>query len=217
MFFLGMTIMVSSILKSINIGSFTQEVREYINLYLPDFLGGWSQEIAIIVCGLELMTGLIAISGLHRRIISIIFIVMFSLFVYVTGVNLLFPSEYFGSIESCGCFGELIHFSPLASFVKSALLWLLAIVVLQMNMDRMFVNGVLEESRTMIQNVKTYKLALLVFLPSWFSVSCQESIDHVWYIVIYVALCVFVMLSTAMMYMGQSRGKFVELIRKISK
>lgn len=33
-------------------------------------------------------------------------------------------------IESCGCFGELIHFSPLASFIKSVVLWLLSLVLL---------------------------------------------------------------------------------------
>lgn len=202
MFVLGLTIVLSSILKSVNISSFTQEVREYINLYLPDFLDGSSCEIAIVVCVVELMMGLIAMSGLYRRIISIVFFAMLSFFVYITGVNVFFPSEYVGSIESCGCFGELIHFSPFASFVKSVLLWLLAIVMLLMNMDSMFVNGVKEESKTIIHSVKTYILLLLVILPSGFSVCCQESMEHVWYIVLYVALCAFVMLLAAVMYMG---------------
>lgn len=35
-----------------------------------------------------------------------------------------------GSIESCGCFGELIHFTPLTSFIKSVVLLMMAILYL---------------------------------------------------------------------------------------
>lgn len=50
------------------------------------------------------------------------------IFVWLTGVNLFFPT-IFGSVESCGCFGELVHFTPVGSFVKSMVLWMLALVL----------------------------------------------------------------------------------------
>ena len=33
-----------------------------------------------------------------------------------------------GSIESCGCFGELVHFSPLGAFIKSLVLFVVSLV-----------------------------------------------------------------------------------------
>ena len=52
---------------------------------------------------------------------------MLLFFVYLTGVNLFFPT-IIGSIETCGCFGELVHFTPVSSFVKSVVLLVMAAV-----------------------------------------------------------------------------------------
>ena len=54
------------------------------------------------------------------------FVAILSFFVFLTGVNLFFPTVI-GSIEACGCFGELIHFTPLSSFIKSVILLVIAI------------------------------------------------------------------------------------------
>ena len=56
-----------------------------------------------------------------------VFFVLLTFFTWLTAVNYFAPS-LFGSIESCGCFGDLIHFSPLASFIKSAVMWFAALV-----------------------------------------------------------------------------------------
>ena len=65
------------------------------------------------------------------RWMSILSLVMLTFFVWLTGVNLFFPTM-FGSVESCGCFGELIHFTPVGSFVKSVVLWVFALVLFVM-------------------------------------------------------------------------------------
>ena len=53
------------------------------------------------------------------------FLAMLIFFVYLTGTNLFLPTMM-GSIETCGCFGELVHFTPVSSFVKSAVLAVMA-------------------------------------------------------------------------------------------
>lgn len=135
-YIIGIVFATSGILKSVNIDSFTQEVQQYIDLYMLDYIYGWSRGIAIAVCALELLIGILTLTGLFRMLISMTFLVMISFFLYLTGLNAFFPSEYFGSVESCGCFGELIHFSPMASFIKSVILWVLAVILLLMNMFR---------------------------------------------------------------------------------
>ena len=75
---------------------------------------------------MKISLAILALFGKFARLASVLFCISLMFFTYLTGVNLFFPgllgSIEIGSIENCGCFGELIHFSPLASFVKSLLL-----------------------------------------------------------------------------------------------
>ena len=50
---------------------------------------------------------------------STLAVAIFSLLLYLTGLNAFFPSEFYGSIEPCGPFDELIHFAPIDSYYKS--------------------------------------------------------------------------------------------------
>lgn len=125
---LGIVFIASSLLKVVSIRTFAMETGEYIDLYMPQWLHGWNMPCAIGVCVAELLVGLLAFCRKYVRWMSILSLVMLTFFVWLTGVNLFFPTV-FGSVESCGCFGELVHFTPVGSFVKSVVLWLLALVL----------------------------------------------------------------------------------------
>ena len=129
--------LLSSVMKAVNINSFVMETRLYMDAYFWDLksvMSGFGtirieMTGAIGVCVIEMLVSLLAIRREYRRVASVGFFLMLTFFVYLTGVNMFFPT-IMGSIESCGCFGELIHFSPLASFVKSVVLWILSLVLL---------------------------------------------------------------------------------------
>ena len=130
--------LLSSVLKALNINSFALETRLYLDAYfwnlksvVSGLWGAFRIDMvgAVGVCVIEMLLALLAIRCEYRRVASVGFCLMLTFFVYLTGVN-LFSSTIMGSIESCGCFGELIHFSPLASFIKSVVLWLLSLVLL---------------------------------------------------------------------------------------
>ena len=104
-----------------SIRAFEQEVQLYGDAYIADWVHDYSLWIAIMVCIYEISLAILALFGKFARLASVLFCISLMFFTYLTGVNLFFPG-LLGSIESCGCFGELIHFSPLASFVKSLLL-----------------------------------------------------------------------------------------------
>ena len=123
---LGVCFILSGVMKAVNVYSFAQEIRLYMEVYMDSFCVQWIVEIAVLVCAIETITGLLALRKKYEPIVAVIFLGMMSFFVWLTGMNLFCPS-LMGSIESCGCFGELIHFSPLASFVKSVVLWMMAI------------------------------------------------------------------------------------------
>ena len=125
---LGIVFIGSSILKIISIQSFSLEVGQYIDLYMPQWLHGRNMLCSIGVCASELFVGLLVFCKGFEKTMIFLSIVMLSFFVWLTGVNLFFPTV-FGSVESCGCFGELVHFTPIGSFIKSLVLWTLALVI----------------------------------------------------------------------------------------
>lgn len=183
--------LLSSVMKAVNINSFVMETRLYMDAYFWDLksvISGFEtirMEMvgAIGVCVIEMLVALLAIQHEYRRVASVGFCVMLTFFVYLTGLNLFFPT-IMGSIESCGCFGELIHFSPLASFIKSVVLWVLSIVLVVYSWhERWNVSMLLKDWYLYICIATSLVLPLYSL---WFF----EALSHTLYIVGFVVLVV---------------------------
>lgn len=125
-YILAACFLLSGLLKIFSLRAFVQEVQLYGDAYIGEWVRSFSFEIALLVCVAEIIAGLIAILRILPILSAFAFVAMLSFFVYLTGANLFFPT-IMGSIESCGCFGEMIHFTPLTSFVKSIVLLATAI------------------------------------------------------------------------------------------
>ena len=183
---LGIIFLLSGIAKAFNIGSFAYEVRMYADAYLWDGLAYWATPIAVLVCAVEIYFGLMAMRQDYSRVCSVVFFVLLTFFTWLTAVNYFAPS-LFGSSESCGCFGELIHFSPLASFIKSAVMWRVAFC-------NIFVFLPVEafESNPMDSGVKRFIVivGLTAILPPLFSLFTMEIMGHTIYTILYFAICI---------------------------
>ena len=188
---LGVCFILSGVMKAVNVYSFAQEIRLYIEAYMDSYFVQWTVEIAVAICAIETITGLLALRKKYAPIVSIVFLGMMSFFVWLTGINLFYPS-LMGSIESCGCFGELIHFSPLASFVKSVVLWGMAV----MNYELRFTNYLLsffnsrKPWRNILRDGTLYVTLVTGALPPVFSYLFFENMEHGYYLVGYISLCV---------------------------
>ena len=188
---LGVCFILSGVMKAVNVYSFAQEIRLYIEAYMDSYFVQWTVEIAVAICAIETITGLLALRKEYAPIVSIVFLGMMSFFVWLTGINLFYPS-LMGSIESCGCFGELIHFSPLASFVKSVVLWGMAV----MNYELRFTNYLLsffnsrKPWRYILRDGTLYVTLVTGALPPVYSYLFFENMEHGYYLVGYISLCV---------------------------
>ena len=188
---LGVCFILSGVMKAVNVYSFAQEIRLYIEVYMDSFCVQWTVEIAVLICTIEIVTGLLALKKKYEPIVSVVFLGMMSFFVWLTGINLFYPS-LMGSIESCGCFGELIHFSPLASFVKSVVLWGMAV----MNYELRFTNYLLsffnsrKPWRNILRDGTLYVTLVIGALPPLYSYLFFENMEHGYYLVGYISLCV---------------------------
>ena len=199
--------LLSSVLKAVNINSFVLETRLYLDAYFWDLKsvvselwGAFRIDMigAIGVCVIEMLVALLAIKCEYRRVASVCFFFILTFFVYLTGVNLFSPT-IMGSIESCGCFGELIHFSPLASFIKSVVLWMLSLVLLFCTFKSKIPWNVGKLFRDWYLYICLATSLVLPLYSLWFF----EVLSHTIYIIGYVALC---LVLTAFIYVGNEDG-----------
>jgi len=184
---LGVCFVLSGTMKAVNVYSFAQEIRLYIEAYMNTILLPWTVEIAVVICAMETTIGLLALNKKFLMLVSIAFFLMMSFFVWLTGINYFYPS-LMGRIESCGCFGELIHFSPIASFIKSAVLWMMATVLL----GHYLKTGRKMSLNTFLKDNETYYLSIAGILPALYSYICFENIEHSLYLAGYIVLLIIV-------------------------
>ena len=184
---LGVCFILSGVMKAVNVYSFAQEIKLYIEAYMDSYFVQWTVEIAVVICAIETITGLLALRKKYAPIVSIVFLGMMSFFVWLTSINLFYPS-LMGSIESCGCFGELIHFSPLASFVKSVVLWGMAIGLILITNDKLQITRI--SLKEILTDGKIYATLVIGALPPLYSYLFFENMEHGWYLAGYISLCV---------------------------
>lgn len=192
---LGVCFILSGIMKAVNVYSFAQEIRLYIEAYMESCFVQWTVEISVVICAIETITGLLALKREYVAAVSVMFLIIMSFFVWLTGINLFCPS-LIGSIESCGCFGELVHLSPLASFVKSVVLWGMSAGLFGLCLR----TDLGKNLKNVLMDGKTYATLVAGALPPVYSYLCFENMDHIWYLAGYIVLCVIVVSSLGFCY-----------------
>ncbi|MDY3063759.1 MAG: hypothetical protein SOW56_07005 [Bacteroidaceae bacterium] len=184
---LAVVFIFSALSKSVNMDSFASEVLLYIEEYLPSVFLSFYKECAFIVCSVEMFVALLLLNRCFVLVALYISLILLLGFVFITGINLFFPSM-FGSIESCGCFGEVIHFTPKASFVKSVLMWLYAGVLVVIQTKKKCSTTLFK----MIRDRYLYLCLFLCVLPSLYSLIFLEKIDNGFYLGGYILLCLLI-------------------------
>ena len=190
---LDIVFIASGILKSINIHSFAMETGEFIDMYMPSWLHGLQYPCAMMVCQIELMLGLLGLKAKYKQMALCGMLTLLTFFVWLTMINAFFPT-ILGSIESCGCFGEVIHFTPIASFLKSAVLWIL-------------VGGILfrewKQRGLSLGIIGNNSLGILKDGYLWISVSAGwclllfsyfyvNKLNHDLYLILYIGICLII-------------------------
>lgn len=125
---LGTVFILSALLKVASFASFVQETGVYMEAYFWSASRTETASLAVGVCAAELILGVLTFVKRCAFLACTGLLALLTFFVWLTAQNLFFPT-LMGSVESCGCFGELIHFSPTSSFVKSVVLWVVALLI----------------------------------------------------------------------------------------
>lgn len=200
--FFSCVLFTSYMSKSVNLYSFSQEIRLYIDAYFLEEFQVYSNHIAIIVSSIEFILFILLLCNKYLRIAKTSLFATMSFFIYLTGLNLFYPT-IMGSIESCGCFGELIHFSPLASFIKSVVLWILSLALLFCT----FKSNMPWNVGKLFKDKYLYISIATSFMFPLYSLWFLEMLSHTVYIIGYVALCLVLIVCICVGNKNDKRGQ----------
>lgn len=131
-FIVGIVFILSGIFKSVNVYSFANTILQYTGFLMWDFLYGYQLGLAVLICCGEILIGLLSLHPHMSIFTGFVYFPVLLFFSIITGLNYFEP---YAQIESCGCFGEVIHMSPLASFIKSIVLLGMASFMLYFSID----------------------------------------------------------------------------------
>ena len=124
---LGMVFIFSSVTKLVGIRSFGQTVEAFCNFLGLEILAGYGLPLAVLICAGELCLGLLSLWPRTRRMAVWLFPLVMVFFTWITWQNM---TSLYAQVQSCGCFGEVIHLTPAQTFWKNAVLLMLSIGLL---------------------------------------------------------------------------------------
>lgn len=121
----AITFVLSGISKGANLKATSQLISQYCGLLGLDCGIVVSPYIlAAVICSFEIFIGMAELNRTAFLLTLPVYIFTISLFTILTYINLVAP---LGGIESCGCFGELIHLNAKETFLKNILLLIAAV------------------------------------------------------------------------------------------
>lgn len=120
----GLLFVFSGFIKANDPTGFGYKLEEYFHVFGTHFLNEYAVAIAVIICGLEIVLGVLLLLGLWGRTVAWGLLLLILFFTFLT-----FYSAFFEVVTSCGCFGDAIPLTPWQSFGNDLVLLLLILVI----------------------------------------------------------------------------------------
>jgi len=120
----GFLFIFSGLIKANDPMGFGYKLQEYFHVFHTSFLNDYSTYIAIAVCALEIIFGVLLLLGIGGRKIAWGLLLLILFFTFLT-----FYSAFFEVVTSCGCFGDAIPLTPWQSFIKDLVLLAFILVI----------------------------------------------------------------------------------------
>ena len=185
---LGFVFILSAMLKAVNVFAFGNIIELFCGLLGMDVFYGYGKVLAVLICAGELFLGLLSLHPGFQRVVCWIFPVVLGYFTYITFIN---HTRMYAQIESCGCFGEIVHLSAAATFYKNVVLFLLSIGLCVLSVrDRSEMMRL--NLSCIIKNVYVWLCLLMSFVLPLFSLACMNRLGQSVYLILYLSLCLVI-------------------------
>lgn len=184
---MGALFLSSSLMKAVNVYSFAQTINSFCGLLGLDGFYGYGVLLAILICTIECLLPLLSMSNnRYKGIVVWCYPVILGYFTYITFINY---TDLYGGIESCGCFGEIIHLSPAASFYKNIVLLVLSLLLLVSHLMDQY-----KASKPLLPSISIdgylFVGLLASSVPPLFSFLCLNKMSHAIYLSLFIIFCI---------------------------
>lgn len=131
---LALVFIFSGFVKSVDPWGTAIKVNEYLLSFGWDWAAGYHFGFAILLCGAELMLGVMMLVGVYKRLVSLLTMIAMVVFTAIT-----LYIAYWGAVEDCGCFGDAVKLTNHQTFYKNLVLLPMAVWVwLRGGRERLF-------------------------------------------------------------------------------
>ena len=182
---LGLVFIASGLMKGVNLHSFAQTIRMFGGLFGINVASGIP--VAFVICFFETLIGFLALDRQLFMKLHWLYALIMGVFTWLTYINLVDP---YGGIESCGCFGEIIHLNPSETFWKNIVL---LAVALFLTVRIMIVKGVGSISNDAGRVISLSYIGFSIvasLIPLLFSLLFMDRISPEWYMLLYLILSI---------------------------
>ena len=152
---LALVLVLSGFVKAVDPKGTMYKLQEYADAFSIDaFSSEWLLFFAIILAAAEFLIGVFLLMGAYRRLMAtiafLVFIIFtpFTLYVAISDI-----------VPDCGCFGDAIGMSNVASFLKN--LFLLSLSVIVFLGRRRFVVNITAKNRWMVSLFAVFYIAFV--------------------------------------------------------
>ena len=123
-YFVGILFTISGLIKVNDIRGFGYKLEEYFEVFqrhsgllFHEVFGPWSVSLAGLIAVFETALAIFLILGYLRRFTAWALLLMIVFFTFLTGYSAITKA-----VSDCGCFGDVIKFTPWQSFGKDVVL-----------------------------------------------------------------------------------------------
>ncbi len=127
---IGALFIFSGLIKANDSLGFSYKLNEYFDVFKMEWLAPFSLAIAIFMCALETLLGIMLLMGARIRLTLWLLILMLLFFAFLN-----FYSGYYNAVTECGCFGDFIIMTPWQEFRNNVIMLVLSIILLIKNKD----------------------------------------------------------------------------------
>ncbi|WP_231464093.1 BT_3928 family protein [Pedobacter sp. Leaf132] len=169
--FVGVLFIFSGLIKANDPLGFGYKLQEYFDVFHISFLSPIATGIAILICTLEIVLGVLLLLGFWGKNVSWGLLLLIAFFTLLT-----FVSAAFKVVTSCGCFGDAIPLTPWQSFGKDIIL---LIFILYIFIKKDDIKPIFSKEKT--QRNITMAVVLASFLFGLFTYNFLPIIDFLPY------------------------------------
>ena len=143
---LGLTFVVSGVLKAVDIYGTELKLIEYANSTGLQFLAEYNMPLSVLLCAFEIFLGLWLMIFIYRTISLSLLVATTFLFTGTIIYLMINPEK---NITDCGCFGEILPMGMSASLLKNIVILMLATYLLwsarnvQIKFNEKYVAGII--------------------------------------------------------------------------